>query len=89
MITYRAFLREAAKFPQYNFRKYFLRRIKDKFIQQNGINTSNSANESATAQDIQQDFEQLRRMVALCKLYEDNGSSGKSTLEAGKNFPIR
>jgi len=62
---YRDLLREAHKYPHYNFRNYAIRRLKDRFkeLDMNNINKEECIEESKETLD------QLKRMRKIASLY--------------------
>jgi hypothetical protein len=62
---YRSLIREAEHFPQYNFRMYALRKIRDTFEQQDMDNT----NVPELLKRGNEELERLRRMSTVARLY--------------------
>ena len=66
LALYRQLLREAERFPQYNYRMYALRKIRNEF------ESRNSMSESRIPELLErgkQELERLRRMTTVASLY--------------------
>lgn len=65
---YKALLRQANRFPQYNYRNYALRKIKEEFsTAKSTLKTSEELDKFIKAE--QENLEQLKRMIKLQSLY--------------------
>jgi len=65
---YKNLLRESAKFSSYNFRLYFLRRVKDGFRESRAIQDQAKINvEQEKAKDL---LEVLKRQVVIQNMFE-------------------
>ena len=80
---YRTLLRHAERFPQYNYRNYALRKIKEEFADAKlTLKTSEDINKFLEKE--QESLEQLKRMIKVQSLYFDN--STKIILENTKKL---
>lgn len=78
---YRELLSEAARFPQYNYRMYALRKIRDEFEAHKNIDTTLPASDPSSPSPSpcsplakllasgQKELERLRRMTTIAALY--------------------
>lgn len=64
---YRDLLREAHKYPQYNFRNYAIRKIKDRFREMNVIDKE--INNEECIRESKESLDQLKRMRKIAALY--------------------
>lgn len=63
---YRQLLREAERFPQYNYRQYALRRIRDEFERRKDLEADKAPELLARGRE---ELERLRRMTTVASLY--------------------
>ena len=63
---YRQLLREAERFPQYNYRQYAMRRIRDEFERRKDMEASKIPELLAKGRG---ELERLRRMTSVASLY--------------------
>lgn len=63
---YRQLVREAERFPQYNYRMYALRKIKDEFAGRSNLQGTELEHFLQAGQG---ELERLRRMTAVAALY--------------------
>lgn len=69
---YKTLLRYARQFPQYNYRNYALRKIKEDFSSVKSIKTSEEMNKFVKEE--QETLEQLKRMIKVQSLYVNESS---------------
>lgn len=80
---YKSLLRYAHQFPQYNYRNYALRKIKEDFSAAKSLKTSEELNKFVKEE--QEALEQLKRMIKVQTVYFYESS--KLILEQGKKEP--
>ena len=78
---YRSFFREAARFSDYNFRSYALRRVQTGFRE--NMTLSGDAAESAYQDGVSQ-LTSLRRMVAVSEIYTPPSPSVMDVVAGGQ-----
>lgn len=69
---YRTLLRYARQFPQYNYRNYALRKIKEDFSAAKALKTPEELNKFVKQE--QETLEQLKRMIKVQSLYFNESS---------------
>ena len=77
---YKSLLRYARQFPQYNYRNYALRKIKEDFSVVKSLKTPEELNKFVKEE--QEALEQLKRMIKVQSVYFNESS--KLVLEEGK-----
>ena len=77
---YKSLLRYARQFPQYNYRNYALRKIKEDFSDVKSLKTPEELNKFVIEE--QEALEQLKRMIKVQSVYFNESS--KLVLEEGK-----
>jgi len=77
---YKSLLRYARQFPQYNYRNYALRKIKEDFSVVKSLKTPEELNKFVIEE--QEALEQLKRMIKVQSVYFNESS--KLVLEEGK-----
>ncbi|XP_022907979.1 protein bcn92 [Onthophagus taurus] len=68
LTLYKSLLREATRMPAYNFRTYALRKIRDSFHGNKGINQPEIVNR--LFKEGKDSLEMLKRQVIIAKLYD-------------------
>lgn len=69
---YKSLLRYARQFPQYNYRNYALRKIKDDFTAAKSLKTPEELKKFVKEE--QEALEQLKRMIKVQSLYFNESS---------------
>lgn len=69
---YKSLLRYARQFPQYNYRNYALRKIKDEFTAAKSLKTPEELKKFVKEE--QEALEQLKRMIKVQSLYFNESS---------------
>lgn len=69
---YKALLRHARSFPQYNYRNYALRKIKEEFAAAKELKTPEELNKFVEKE--KENLEQLKRMIKVQSLYANESS---------------
>ena len=67
---YKSLLRQAKKYPQYNYREYALRKIKEEFTAARSITDPQDL--AKFMEQEQQNLEQLKRMTKVQELYSQD-----------------
>jgi len=67
---YKSLLSEASKFPDFNFRNYFLRRIKDGFYEGKELKNPEEIQKSMDRAKISLDM--LKRQAAISQMFDPN-----------------
>ncbi|ULU08492.1 hypothetical protein L5515_015691 [Caenorhabditis briggsae] len=67
---YKQLQKEAEKIPQYNYRSFYHRRIRDHFVANRAV--KDVEQQKKLFQEAQKELESLKRQVVFCKLYPHN-----------------
>ena len=78
---YKTLLRQARRFPQYNYRNYALRKIKEDFADAK-VNLKSAEELDAFVQKNNESLEQLKRMIKVQSLYFSDSTT--NVLEGDK-----
>lgn len=86
VLLYREMMRESRKFPNYMFRTYALRRVRDAFHENR--NVTDPAVVQKLIEDAHTNLQMIRRQVTIGNLYKGNPFVLES-IEKGKSAPNR
>ncbi|PIC49122.1 hypothetical protein B9Z55_007830 [Caenorhabditis nigoni] len=67
---YKQLQKEAEKIPQYNYRSFYHRRIRDHFVANRAV--KDVEQQKKLFQEAQKELESLKRQVVFCSLYPHN-----------------
>ncbi|CAJ0955738.1 unnamed protein product, partial [Mesorhabditis belari] len=76
---YKNLQREAAKFPQYNYRAFFQRRIRDYFVKNRSV--ADPKQLEALYKEGQRNLEVIRRQATINSLYPHQKTAVEATLQ--------
>lgn len=80
---YKQLEREAAKFPQYNYREFAKRRIRDHFVANRGV--TDPVRQGELLQEGKRSLEVIRRQVALSHLYPHTKTVVEKEIDSSSN----